>query len=146
MTCRNMTFGLDELVFKAHVDEYIKVDGSFDDICSVEVPRYNRNYHHSVGIASVECCGWLEVSGLLGDSTSQPLIYKTLETLMHHNCIIPDIRDEYGDHVPATKFPLFCVTTSNKVAKWLKDNGWDALKPFVNPNTENKCMPFYWHS
>lgn len=101
----------------------------------------------TVGIASVECCGWLEVSNLKGGTKAdQENIYKILTVLMNEDCIYSEEAADWNDDEEPVKFPLFCVTTNNKVAEWLKENNWQPLKPFVNPNTLNTCMPFYWHS
>lgn len=137
MTARNMGFELDEGMFKKYADPSAEVDNC-GDVAYIYLPQ------HIVGVASVECCGWLEVSGLKGNDKTQPLVYKTLQTLMNHRCVVHE--PDFASEDCMSKFPLFCVTTNDSVAKWLKENSWDDLNPFINPNTNNKCMPFYWHS
>lgn len=139
MTCRNMDFEVVEEVFKEVLPEIVVDQGN--DIA------YIHYMEGCVGVASVECCGWLEVSSLKAcTKTSQEKIYKILTVLMNENCIYSDPAADWNEDEEPVKFPLFCVTTDDSVAKWLKENGWESMTPFINPNSRNKCMPFYWHS
>lgn len=139
MTVRNMDFEVIEKPFKEVLPEVWVGDGNSSAYIHYDIG--------AVGVASVECCGWLEVSNLKGATKSdQEKIYKILTVLMNEECIYSEDAADWNDDEEPVKFPLFCVTTDDKVAKWLKENDWQPLKPFINPNTLNKCMPFYWHS
>ena len=95
-------------------------------------------------IRSVECCGWLEVSGRLDKhlKVNDLAILKLLmkEPLIKTGHVWSHVQNE------PTRFPLFCVATDKQVGvkQWLLDHGWIQMSEWVNPNTSNICTSFFY--
>lgn len=95
-------------------------------------------------VRSVECCGWLEVSGNLGRHLKSTDL-KLLKLLMKEPLILNSHFWSKVKEKP-TRFPLFCVVTDKQkgVKQWLIDHKWQQMSEWVNPNTGNICTSFFY--
>ena len=121
----------------------VEYDGT-GSLC--ELSFKGAGFSEKMKVFSPECCGWLQVSGLVAeDCDFQDSKFRLLKALMTEEMIVPTSFWSNRERREA-RFPLYCVTTKHTegVVSWLTEQGWTGLAPFKNPNTDNTCMPFYW--
>lgn len=146
MSARGMSFRFDP------DNQALKESGFLYDVDS-ETQKYLKSYfsdkygyedYVTMYVRSVECCGWLEVSGRL-DKHLKVNDLAILKLLMKEPLIKTKHIWSHVQHVP-TRFPLFCVTTQEQhgVKQWLLDHGWIQMSEWVNPNTDNTCTSFFY--
>lgn len=132
------------MAFKFDKDNQAFIDSNVCDASGGENKREHtlqeKDGHGVLYVRAVECCGWLEVSNL---AEQQKWKFKALRLLMEEPLILPT-GCWSNRYYKATRFPLFCVTTSPTMSEWLDENGWVAWPSWINPNTGNKCMPYYF--
>ena len=91
---------------------------------------------------SLECCGWLQLSGFQTNEKAGVMADVRLMTNTDNVVCEEDWSHAFEEE---TRFTLICVLIDDQVTVFEKDLlelGWTKVLKFLNPNTDNWCHQY----